>query len=176
MSHRLECQGRAVFSLDEKNPRVLEHVAAGGLGAVYEDGYISIYRNSYKLRVDRAADVPITLGGRARFNIENVLAATLAGYILPLADRRHPARAAHVRARRGHHAGPDEHLPLSGLRGSGRLRPQHRRPAPATASTCEATPAHPKRSGIVAGLGDRRDEDTITLGRTAGAAVRRGRS
>lgn len=71
----------AFFSMDENNPRILKHIAKGGLAAVYENGYISIFKNSYKIRIDRVADVPLTFGGKAKFNIENILAATLAGYI-----------------------------------------------------------------------------------------------
>lgn len=80
MAEQVECNV-ALFSMDEENPRILKHIAKGGLAAVYENGYISIFKNSYKIRIDRVADVPLTFGGRARFNIENILAATLAGYI-----------------------------------------------------------------------------------------------
>lgn len=71
----------AFFSMDENNPRILKHIAKGGLAAVFENGFISIFKNSYKIRIDRVADVPLTFGGKARFNIENILAAVLAGYI-----------------------------------------------------------------------------------------------
>ncbi len=163
--HKLECHV-ALFSLDEKNPRVLEHVAAGGLGAVYEDGFISIYRNSYKLRVDRAADVPITLGGRARFNIENVLAATLAGYIqrFPIDDIRRALRtfipdAATTPGRMNSFRFPHFEVVVDYAHNTAGLTRY--------GEYLHATPAT-RKIGIVAGLGDRRDEDTITLGRTAG--------
>ena len=165
MSHSLECNV-ALFSLDEKNPRVLEHVAAGGLGAVYEEGYISIYRNSYNLRVDRAADVPITLGGRARFNIENALAATLAGYIqrFPIDDIRRALRtfvpdAATTPGRMNIFRFPDFEVVVDYAHNTAGLSRY--------GEYLRATPAQ-RKVGIVAGLGDRRDEDTITLGRTAG--------
>ena len=156
----------AFFSLDEKNPRVLEHVAAGGLGAVYEGGYVSIYRNSYKLRVDRAADIPITLGGRARFNIENVLAATLAGYIqrFPIDDIRRALRTfipdpATTPGRMNIFRFPTFEVVVDYAHNTaGLLRyGEYLRATPAT-----------RKVGVVAGLGDRRDEDTIALGRTAG--------
>ncbi len=161
----LECHV-ALFSLDEKNPRVLEHVAAGGLGAVYEDGYISIYRNSYKLRVDRAADIPVTLGGRARFNIENVLAATLAGYIqrFPIDDIRRALRtfvpdAATTPGRMNVFRFPDFEVVVDYAHNTAGLTRY--------GEYLKATPAK-RKVGLVAGLGDRRDEDTIALGRTAG--------
>ncbi|WP_266205312.1 cyanophycin synthetase [Pontibacter kalidii] len=80
MAEEVSCKV-AFFSMDENNPRILKHIAKGGLAAVFENGYISIFKNSYKIRIDRVADVPLTFGGKARFNIENILAAALAGYI-----------------------------------------------------------------------------------------------
>ncbi|WP_187264133.1 cyanophycin synthetase [Pontibacter beigongshangensis] len=81
MADGLSCKV-AFFSLEEQNPRVLKHIAKGGLAAVYENGFVSIFKNTYKIRVDRVADIPLTFGGRAKFNIQNVLAATLAAYML----------------------------------------------------------------------------------------------
>ena len=161
----LECHV-ALFSLDERNPRVLEHVAAGGLGAVYEEGYISIYRNSYKLRVDRAADIPITLGGRARFNIENVLAATLTGYIqrFPIDDIRRALRtfvpnAATTPGRMNVFRFPTFEIVVDYAHNTAGLTRY--------GEYLRATPAE-RKVGVIAGLGDRRDEDTTALGRMAG--------
>ena len=97
MARTVDCRV-ALFSMDENNPRILEHVEAGGVAAVYEEGYITIYQNSYKLRIDRAAEFPVTFGGRAGFNIENSLAAALAGYLAGFDQRRHQDGLPHVRA------------------------------------------------------------------------------
>ena len=80
MARTVDCRV-ALFSMNEHNPRILEHVEAGGVAAVYEEGYVTIYHNSYKLRIDRAVEFPITFGGRAGFNIENSLAAALACFL-----------------------------------------------------------------------------------------------
>ncbi|MFD2998858.1 cyanophycin synthetase [Pontibacter toksunensis] len=80
MAEGLKCKV-ALFSMDEENPRVLQHIARGGLAAVFENGYISFFKNSYKIRIDRVGDIPLTFGGKACFNIENILAASLAAYI-----------------------------------------------------------------------------------------------
>src|SRR5690606_14879492 len=48
---------------------------------VYENGYITIKKGEWKIRVERATHVPLTMGGKARFMIANVLAATLASYL-----------------------------------------------------------------------------------------------
>jgi cyanophycin synthetase len=76
----LECQV-ALFSLDENNPRIREHNARGGISAVYENGYLSIYKGEWKIRITKAVSVPLTFDGTADFMIQNALAAVLAGYL-----------------------------------------------------------------------------------------------
>jgi cyanophycin synthetase len=71
----------ALFSLDENNPRMLKHAKAGGLSAVYENGYITIRKGEWKMRVTKAINVPLTFEGKATFMIQNVLPAVLTGYI-----------------------------------------------------------------------------------------------
>ncbi|AFY72432.1 cyanophycin synthetase [Synechococcus sp. PCC 7502] len=70
----------AFFSLDPENPVFKAHVEQGGLGAVYENGYLSIIRADWKLRIEEAINVPLTLGGKANFMIQNALAASLAAF------------------------------------------------------------------------------------------------
>lgn len=53
----------------------------GGLSAIYEDGFITICKGEWKLRLIKAVNVPLTFGGKATFMIQNVLPAALAGYI-----------------------------------------------------------------------------------------------
>ena len=52
------------------------HLARGGMAAVCEEGMIVIYRGAERLPVTPIADIPVTLGGAAEFNILNALAAT----------------------------------------------------------------------------------------------------
>lgn len=70
----------ALFSMDENNPHIKAIQKVGGLSAVYEDGYITICRGEWKMRVTKAAAVPLTYGGKAVFMIQNVLPAVLAAY------------------------------------------------------------------------------------------------
>jgi cyanophycin synthetase len=160
----LECNV-AFFSLDENNPRILKHTARGGLAAVLENGYISIYKNSYKVRVDRVADIPLTFGGRAKFNIENVLAATLATYVsrIPVEDIKMALRTFVPSAAKTPGRMNVFHFPTfevivdyahnaAGLKAIGEF-------VRSADATC--------RVGIIAGVGDRRDEDTRELGQLA---------
>ena len=71
----------AYFSIDEKNPIVIEHCKKGGIAAIYENGYITIQKGEWKFRVEKASHIPLTFGGRVTFMIYNVLAATLATYV-----------------------------------------------------------------------------------------------
>src|SRR5690606_8673646 len=79
MQKELSCK-IALFSLDENNPRIVSHCAKGGLAAIYENGFITIAKGSWKIRVEKVGNIPMTFGGRAEFNIANALAATLALY------------------------------------------------------------------------------------------------
>ena len=80
MKDNVECNV-ALFSMDEDNPRVKNHAKNGGLSAIYENGYITICKGEWKMRVIKAVNVPLTFGGKATFMIQNVLPAALTGYI-----------------------------------------------------------------------------------------------
>ncbi|TDE07720.1 cyanophycin synthetase [Flavobacterium sandaracinum] len=71
----------AYFSLNEDNEFIKKLCAEGKTVAVYENGYITIKKGEWKIRIERATHVPLTLGGKAKFMIANVLAATLASYL-----------------------------------------------------------------------------------------------
>ena len=71
----------AYFSLDEENALIKKLCKEGKTVAVYENGFITIKKGEWKIRVERATHIPLTLGGKAKFMIANVLAATLAAYL-----------------------------------------------------------------------------------------------
>ncbi len=165
MASELHCK-IAFFSMDENNPRILKHIAKGGLAAVFENGYISIFKNSYKLRIDRVADVPLTFGGRARFNIENILAATLAGYIshFDIEDIKTSLRTfipspAKTPGRMNLFKFPNFEVLVDYAHNVGGLK--------AIGEFMNAVDASHK-VGIIAGVGDRRTEDFYDIGLAAG--------
>lgn len=80
MKDNIKCN-LALFSMDENNERIKKHAAANGLYAVYENGFITICKGTWKMRVVNAVNVPLTYGGKAGFMIQNVLPAVLTGYI-----------------------------------------------------------------------------------------------
>jgi cyanophycin synthetase len=71
----------AYFSMDEDTPLVKKLSKEGKIVAVYENGFITIKKGDWKIRVEKALHIPLTLGGKAKFMIQNVLAATLASYL-----------------------------------------------------------------------------------------------
>lgn len=165
MRERLECRV-ALFSMNEHSPRIREHAENGGLAAVYEEGYITIYKNSYKLRIDRAAEFPITLGGRATFNIENALAAALACYChgfdkddIKTALRTFVPSAAKTPGRMNVYKFPQFEVIVDYAHNTHGIEK--------FAEFLNATEAT-RKVGVVSGLGDRREEDTLGFARVAG--------
>ena len=67
--------------MDENNDIIRSRMAREKTSCVFENDYITILNGSWKIRIVKAADVPLTMGGRAPFMIQNVLAATLAAYL-----------------------------------------------------------------------------------------------
>jgi len=156
IANELSCN-IAYFSMDENNPKVLQFAKEGKIVAVYENGYITIKKGEWKIRVERATHVPLTLGGKAKFMIANALAATLAAYLqgfktedislslqtfIPSAAQT-PGRMNIFEFKKFKVMIDFAHNP-SGYRGVEEFL-----------SSVEAT----KKIGIIAGVGDRRDED-----------------
>lgn len=158
----------AYFSLDPTNPIVAEHTARGGTAAVYENGYISIQKGAWTLRVERVHNVPLTLSGRAVFMIQNVLAATLATFL-------HGVKIDDIRAGLGSFVPSPAQTPgrlnLFDVNGFEVLVDYAHNPAgfEAMHRFLERVDNH-RKIGVFGGPGDRRDEDLRKLG-ILGAAM-----
>lgn len=156
IANELSCNV-AYFSMDENNPKALQFAKEGKIVAVYENGFITIKKGEWKIRVERATHVPLTMGGKARFMIANVLAATLAAYLqgfktddislslqtfIPSAAQT-PGRMNIFEFKKFKVLIDFAHNP-AGYKGIEEFL-----------TSVEAT----KKIGIIAGVGDRRDED-----------------
>lgn len=164
MASGLNCKV-AFFSLQEHNPRITEHISKGGLAAVFEEGFVSIFKNTYKIRVDRVADIPVTFGGKARFNIYNVLAATLAAYVSHLelneiktALRTFIPSAETMPGRMNLFKLPKVEVLIDYAHNIASML--------AIGDFIRNIDA-PTKIGIIAGVGDRRDHDMIEVGKIA---------
>ncbi|MCW3112535.1 MAG: cyanophycin synthetase [Segetibacter sp.] len=71
----------ALFSMYENSLRVKRHCQQGGLAAIYSHNYIVILQGSKRIRIEKVGNIPVTFGGKAQFNIANVLGATLAAFV-----------------------------------------------------------------------------------------------
>lgn len=75
-------EGKVVcFSMDENHPNIRRRAERGRVSCVYENGYVTILKGKWKVRVEKATNIPLTYGGRAEFMVQNVLAATLACFV-----------------------------------------------------------------------------------------------
>ena len=77
------CRGSVIFFSRNPESQVLrDHRAKGGKAVTVHDGAIVIAIGRDERRVARIADLPLTHGGRIGFQVDNLLAATAAGYAL----------------------------------------------------------------------------------------------
>src|SRR6476620_11943294 len=70
-----------LFSMDENNKNIKRQMERGRISCVYENGYVTILKGKWKVRVEKVTNIPLTYGGRAEFMVQNVLAATLACFV-----------------------------------------------------------------------------------------------
>jgi cyanophycin synthetase len=155
----------AFFSMDENNPRIMDHMKRGGLAAVYENGFITISKGGWKNRITKAINVPLTYGGRATFMIQNILPAVLAGYVqgFSLQDIKMSLES--------FQPSPSQtpgRLNLFNFHSFDLLLDYAHNPAGLRALKKFVTniDAYPK-IGIIAGIGDRREEDNMEIGRVS---------
>jgi cyanophycin synthetase len=153
----------AWFSMSPDNPLIQEHTQQGGLAAVYENGYLSILQGDWTLRIEQAANVPLTMGGRAPFMIANALAASLAAYAYGMQIEQIRAGLTTFRASSSQTPG---RMNLFNLGEYHALVDYAHNP-----HSYEALGGFVRnwtageRIGVIGGPGDRRDEDFIMLGR-----------
>ena len=69
------------FSMDENHPNIERQAKRGRISCVYENGYVTILKGKWKVRIEKVVNIPLTYGGRAEFMIQNVLAATLSAFV-----------------------------------------------------------------------------------------------
>ena len=69
------------FSMNENHPNIERQARRNRVSCVYENGFITILKGKWKVRVEKAINIPLTYGGRAEFMVQNVLAAALACFV-----------------------------------------------------------------------------------------------
>jgi cyanophycin synthetase len=154
----------AYFAMNPANELVKNHTSKGGLAAVYENGYLSILKGDWTLRIEQAVNLPVTMQGRAPFMIANALAASLAAFAQGVPIEAIRAALATFRASVNQTPG---RMNLFNLGSYHALVDYAHNPASYEALGSFVRNWPGERIGIVGGPGDRRDEDFIALGRLA---------
>jgi cyanophycin synthetase len=155
-----------LFSAREfgENELVEDHVARGGIAAVIERDTFVIRRGRLRIPIAVEHDVPLSLGGAARFQRENVLAAVAAAYVLGM--RYDDIRAGLLSFFPSPSTTPGR-MNLIRVRGGGRVLVDYAHNAAAISGLVDfvfRTPAA-RRYCVLTVPGDRRDEDIREAGR-----------
>jgi cyanophycin synthetase len=150
------------------NPLVESHLASGGIvgrieGTDDQSEVLVIQRAAERLLLGRVADVPLTFGGHARFQIGNVLAAALAAHTqdVPLDVIRHGLLTFAPSAART----PGRLNVIETVRG--RVMIDYAHNAAAITGLLDFVRRMPagRRMALLGVPGDRRDEDLREVGR-----------
>ena len=161
MRKGLDCK-IALFSMDENNPRIREHCNEGGLAAIAENGYITISKGTWKIRVAKIVNIPLTFAGKAIFMIQNILPVVMASYIRGFGIED-------IKAALGtfipSHAQTPGRMNVFNFKKFTVIIDYAHNPAglQALGKFLEKVEETPK-VGIITGVGDRRDEDIKALG------------
>lgn len=164
MKKNLECN-IALFSMEEDNPHIKRHTERGGIAAIYENGFITICKGTWKMRVVKVVNVPLTFGGKARFMIQNALPATLTGYIrgfdlrdIKMALESFIPSPSQTPGRLNLFEFKNFSVLLDYAHNEAGMNALHN-----FIDNLEGTP----KVGIIAGIGDRREEDNKAMGKRA---------
>ena len=163
MAKRVKSQV-AYFTMNPENELVQNHTQQGGLAAVYENGYLSVLKGDWTLRIEQAINVPLTMEGRAPFMIANALAASLAAFAQGVPIEAIRAGLNTFRASVNQTPG---RMNLFNLGSYHALIDYAHNPHSYQALGGFVRNWTGERIGVVGGPGDRRDEDFVTLGKLA---------
>ena len=88
MAAHTEARRIAYFTMDPTNPLVLQHIEAGGLAIVLEQGIkgqmITLYDDGLDLPLLWTHLIPATMEGKALHNVQNAMAAALMAYAMDI--------------------------------------------------------------------------------------------
>jgi cyanophycin synthetase len=148
------------------NEKFEEHIARGGIGARVEDGVFVIRRGRLKIPIATLREVPLMMGGAARFQQGNILAAIATAYVQGV--RYDTIRSGLLSFFPSPSMTPGR---LNLLRvGESRVLVDYAHNAAAVAGLMEMVANIParRRVGVITVPGDRRDEDIREVGRLCG--------
>jgi cyanophycin synthetase len=148
---------------DDENPAITDHLAQAGIAVLVEQDTFVVRRGRLRIPIAAVREVPLMMGGAARFQRGNILAAIGTAYVQGI--RYDDIRAGLLSFFPSPALTPGR---LNLLRaGRGRLLVDYAHNAAAVAGLMElvASLDARRRVGVVTAPGDRRDEDIRELGR-----------
>jgi cyanophycin synthetase len=148
-----------------ENERFEDHIERGGIGVRIEDGVFVVRRGRLRIPIATTREVPLMLGGAARFQQQNILAAIATAYVRGV--RYDTIRAGLLSFFPSPTMTPGR-LNLLRVRNARVLVDYAHNPA-AVEGLMEVAMELParRRIGVIAAPGDRRDEDIRGVGRLA---------
>ena len=162
-----KCKGSVTFfALDRHHPVMATHIAQGHAAVYVEDGHLVAAQGKFKYYIS-LSQVPITLGGAIGFQVENVMASVAAAWALKVDWATIEAGLASFSNDSDNAAG---RFNMFKHRGATVIADYGHNPdaMAALVQAIEALPAT-RRSVVISGAGDRRDQDirqqTEILGR-----------
>ena len=150
-------------STDAENPAITDHLARSGIAVVVERDTFVVRRGKLRIPIAAVREVPLMMGGAARFQLGNILAAIATTYVQGI--RYDDIRAGLLSFFPSPALTPGR---LNLMRvGQGRVLVDYAHNAAAVAGLMDFVRALDagKRVGVVTAPGDRRDDDIRGLGR-----------
>ncbi len=152
-----------LFCMDPGNPNVKAHCEAGGISVFFDEPQIFIRDGNTTHEIGKAENIPLSFGGRAGFMIENILVAVAAVYTQNIA----PADI--MESLKSFEPSPEQtpgRMNLFSFETYDVLVDYAHNPAAMTAVKkfidCSF---YRYKTGVVTGIGDRREEDNLEIGR-----------
>ncbi len=155
----------AWFTLRADDALVARHLAAGGTAALLDGDTLLLRRGHERVPLLRAADLPVALGGAARHNVANALAAALAADAVGLPAEAIRAGLAAFRGEPHENPGRGNRYELGGVTALADFA-HNVHAMSAQVELLAALPAQ-RRLLILGQAGDRSDEAIRALVRTA---------
>ncbi len=161
------CRGSVIyFAYSADNEVIVNHRAAGGRAVFVKRDFVVLAEGDVEIPLVALAQVPVTHGGRIRFQVENVLAAAAAASALGVP--RDAIRSA-LESFSSHIDGSPGRFNLLEVRGATVVVDYGHNTSALSAilDTLKHFP-HSRRRALYSAAGDRRDSDMIELGRMLG--------
>lgn len=164
MKNFLKCK-IGLFALDENNERIQSHCNQGGVAVFLDrEKNIVIRAGNERTVIENVLNIPLTMKGKADFMIENVMPTVLAGYVLGFSMDKLKESIRTFKPSAEHTPGRMNSFEINEVNV---IVDYAHNPHALTALNNMLKQIDTKKIGIVTGVGDRRDNDIMDIGRMA---------